>query len=452
MSLELEPESGLLSGVRIVDATSVMAMPTAMYVMSDMGAEVIKVESHTRSRGGQGMYADGEPGHEPWNRDGSFHQLHRGKFGITLDLKVEEAVEMFKDLVRVSDVIAENNRPGVMDRLGLGYETLRKVNPNLVYFSFSGFGQTGPWRNYQGIGRMFELTGGVSQFTGYPEDGPRRVGQAWFDPPNGWMAVFAILSALHHRNKTGEGQRVDYSMYQLAASTVGDAILDYLANERNGRLMGNRHSSFSPHGVFRCKGDDQWIAISVTDDAQWDSLRQAMGDPAWARDDRYADVLSRLLHQESLNRHVGEWTKNYEHLELMSILQGAGVPAGAVLNSKEVLTNDHIKARGLYEEISYPAELGVGKRVHMGRPWKMSRTKSYIRRPAPSLGAHNDLVLGDLLGLQPQKIDQLYELGAIGAHPVPIPQPAKRPSLDSDIETGILVGHDPDHKKILGLE
>ena len=452
MSLELEPERGLLSGVRIVDATSVMAMPTAMYVLADMGAQVIKVESHTRSRGGQGVYPDGVPGNEPWNRDGSFHQLHRGKYGITLDLKVEEAVELFKNLVRVSDVLAENNRPGVMERLGLGYETLRKINPHLVYFSFSGFGQTGPWRNYQGIGRMFELTGGVSQFTGYPEDGPRRVGQAWFDPPNGWMAVFAILSALHHRNKTGEGQWVDYSMYQLAASTVGDAILDYQSNERSGKLMGNSHPHFSPHGVFRCKGDDKWIAISVTDDAQWDSLLQAMGNPDWAKDDRYADVLSRSQHQESLHRHISEWTENFEHLELMAILQGFGVPAGAVLNSREVLTNDHIKARGLYENISYPAELGVGKRAHLGRPWKMSKTESYIRRPAPSLGAHNDLILTDLLGLQPQRIDQLYELGAIGTQPVPVPQPVKRSSLNPDIETGVLVGYDADYKKTLGLE
>ncbi len=443
---------GPLDGIRIVDATSVMAMPTAMYVMSDMGAEVIKVESHTRSRGGQGIYADNEPRDQHWNRDGSFHALHRGKLAITLDLKVPEAVETFKELVRMSDVLAENNRPGVMTRLGLGYDELRKIKPDLVYFSFSGFGQTGPWKNYQGIGRMFELTAGVSQFTGYPEEGPRRVGQAWFDPPNGWMAVFAILSALHYRGQTGIGQHVDYSMYQLGAATVGDAILDSISNGRNGKLMGNRHASHAPHGVYRCQGDDRWIAIGVESDGQWMALCQATDNAAWTQEDRFADALSRWHHQIELDRLLGEWTRNYERQELVALLRRVGVPAGAVLNPKDVLADPHIRARGLYEQVTYPPETGVGTRMHVGRPWKMSRTSSYIRRPAPRLGEHNESILKNLLGHEEKEISKLYEVGAIGSEPVPIPSPSSRPSFENDVENGILAGYDTDYKRVLGIE
>ena len=457
---EVSVMDGPLSGLRVIDSTTVYAMPTAMYMLGDMGAEVIKVENPAASRArAASVFPDNDPGEKSWNRDGGFHRLHRSKYSIALNLKQPEAVEVFKDLVRTSDVLAENNRPGVMARLGLDYESLYELNPRLVYFSFSGFGQTGPWKDFQGIGRMFELTSGVSQFTGYPDEGPRRVGAAWFDPPNGWMAVFAILSALHHRNLTGKGQRVDFPMYQMGVATVGDALLDYIANGRNGQIMGNRHPFLAPYGVYPCKGEDQWIAIAIENDKQWLQLCQLMGTPLWVKDDKFSDGLSRWHNQDELDYHLGAWTSGYYHTELMTLLSRASIPSGAVMNAEEVLTDSHMKDRKFFEEVKFSPGSEMGSRIYTGRPWKMSKTPSYITKPPPDLGEHNEFILTEMLGRSKSQIDELYSLGAITKEPVPLPKPEPRKSeaelltaKEKEVKAGTLAGYDPDYKSKLGMK
>ncbi len=430
-----------------------VAMPTGLHIMADMGAEVIKVETHTlfRTEAARLMYADNDPGDQPWNRDGSFNTLQRGKLGVTLNLKLPEGVQAFKELTRISDVVVENNRAGTMDRLGLSYEALRREKPDLIYVSNTGFGHTGPWRTYAGIGRMFELTCGLSQFTGYPDEGPRRVGKAFFDLHVGWTAVFAILAALHYRQKTGKGQWIDLAMYQIGVSTMGDAILDYEVNGRNGRLMGNRHPSHAPHGVYPCRGDDKWIAIAVENDGQWDALCRIMGEPAWTREERFADPLSRWRGQDELDGLIGQWTAGHDHLELMARLQQAGVPAAAVMNSKEIVTDPHVKARKFYERVSHPSSAGIGDKTYFGRPWKMSKTPSFIRRPAPSLGEHNELVMEDLLGRSAEEVQGLYRAGVLGKTPTDPPD-FKPPSYQKQLEDGSLAGYDPDYAEIVGTE
>jgi benzylsuccinate CoA-transferase BbsF subunit len=444
--------NGALSGLRIIDSTAVLAMPTAMHIMADMGAEVIKVESHTVPRTAMGIYPDNDPGPDPWNRESSFHGLNRSKLGLTLNYKTKEGIEAFKDLVRVTDVLAENNRSGVMERLGLGYEELRKVKPDLIYFSNTGFGQTGPWKTYAGIGSMFELTCGLSQFTGYLNGAPRRVGNSWFDMHVGWMAVFAVLAALHHRQKTGEGQWVDYAMYQIGVSTIGDAILDYIANGRNGKLMGNRHPFMAPQGVYPCRGNDKWIAIAIENDDQWNALCQVTGNPDWTRDPKFGDGLSRWHNQDPLDQFIGQWTKGYDHTELMNLLQKAGVPATAVMNSKEQLTDPHLQARDYYERVTHPPESRMGTRAYASRPWKMSKTPAFIRRLAPRLGEHNELILGELLGHSDADISKLYELGVLGKEPTTPTRARNESPVDEQVERGELLGYDTDYNKILGFE
>jgi benzylsuccinate CoA-transferase BbsF subunit len=451
---------GPLAGIRVIDCTTVNAMPTAMYCMGDMGAEVIKVEAHTRLRTeGLGPFPDGVPGEKWWNRDGGFQRLNRSKLGITLNLKSPEAIETFKRLVAVSDIVAENNRPGVMERLGLGYEELRKINPSLIYFSFSGFGQTGPWRDYQGIGRMFELTAGVSQFTGYPDESPRRVGSAWFDPPNGWMVVFALLSALHNRERTGKGQYIDQAMYQMAVSTLGDAILDWEVNGRNGRIMGNSHPYLAPHGAYPCKGDDRWIVITVEDDLQWSALVSAMGTPAWAGEERFSDGLSRWKNREALENHISAWTRKHSAEELMALLQEARVPAGVAQNARDTMLDPQMKERGFFELVEHAKHLNIGPRHYGGQPWRMSKSRTYIRRAAPDLGQDNEYVFGEILGMSEAEVTKLYELGAIGKEPEPLPKPKANRSQEElraqyakNVEDGSLAGYDPEYKKRLGLE
>lgn len=453
MDTKANTRKGPLAGLRIIDSTTMVAMPTSLHIMADMGAEVIKVETHTlfRTEAARLLYADNDPGDEPWNRDGSFNTLQRSKLGLTLNLKVPEAVQAFKELTQISDVIVENNRAGTMDRLGLGYEELRKVKPDLIYVSNTGFGHTGPWRTYAGIGRMFELTCGLSQFTGYPDEGPRRVGKAFFDLHVGWTAVFAILAALHYRQKTGKGQWIDLAMYQIGVSTMGDAILDYTANGRNGQIMGNRHPHHAPHGVYPCKGDDNWIAIGVENDGQWDALCEAMGSPSWTREERFTDTLSRWRHQDELDPLLSQWTRDFDHLELMALLQKAGVPAAAVMNSREVLTDTHMRARNFFEHIPHSPDSGIGTKSYFGRPWKMSKTPSFIQRPAPSLGEHNELILGELLGRSQEEIERLYEIEVLGTVPTD-PPTFIPPSYEKQLEDGSLAGYDPDYRKIVGME
>ncbi len=444
--------NGPLDGIRIVDSTTVVAMPMAMHLMGDMGAEVIKVETHTQTRGEAGTFPDNQPGTDPWNREGGFHSLNRSKLGITLNLQSPDGVRIFKDLVAISDVVTENIRAGTMVRLGLGYEEMRRIKPDIIYISNTGFGQTGPWRRYAGIGRMFELTCGLAQFTGYQDEGPRRVARAFFDPHVGWTAVFAILAALHHRQETGEGQYIDLSMYQVGTSTLGGPLLDYISNGRNGGVMGNRHPSVAPHAVYPCSGDDKWIAIAIENDQQWDAFCDAMDSPPWIQQDKFADAFSRWRNQDELDANLGEWTKGYDHLELMDRLQRAGVPAGAVLNGKELLTNPHLKERNFYERVTFPPEAGAGTRIITGRAWKMSESSSFIRRPAPRLGEHNEFVMGEILAMDADEIEEMYENGVAGDEPLNQRPPGRPASLDAQVESGAMAGYDPDYKQILEVE
>ncbi len=440
-----------LAGVRIIDSTTMIAIPYAMALMADMGAEVIKVDNHTAPASPAAIYPDNKPGKRHWDQDGNHHTLDRNKLGIALDLKRPEAVELFKELIRVSDVLVENNRPGTMQRLGLDYEELKKIKPDIIMLSNTGFGHSGPWRSYPGVGRMMELTSGLSQFTGYPDQGPRRIGYAFFDPHVGWLGIFAVLAALLYRQRTGRGQWIDLSMYQVGTATLGDAILDYMTNGRSGHPMGNRHPFIAPHGVYPCRGEDSWIAISVETDEQWQKLCEIMGDPDLTQREEFAGNFGRWRYQDELDKHIGGWTRGYDHYDLMHQLQGAGILAGPVLNSKEVLTDPHLKARGFFERVSHPEKSGLGTRLYIGRPWKMSKAPCSILKPAPDVGEHNQHVLGKLLGLDETALARLYAIGAIGEELINARQPAEPISWETQLERGIIAGHDPDYKSILGL-
>ena len=224
-----------LAGLRIIDSTTAVAMPTAMHIMADLGAEIIKVESHTLTRDRDGALRGQRPGEEPWNRDASFQHLHRSKYSLTLNLKTPEAVQAYKDLARVTDVIVENNRAGTMERLGLGYQEIRGVKPDIHLLFQHRLWAYRPWRRYAGHRQHVGADQRPQPVHRLPGGGrPRRVGAAWFDLHVAWMAVFAIMAALHHRNETGRGQWVDFAMYQIGVSTMGDAILDFSVNGRDG--------------------------------------------------------------------------------------------------------------------------------------------------------------------------------------------------------------------------
>lgn len=444
---------GALTGVRVIDSTTMVAMPTGTHILGDMGAEIIKVETHTmfRTEAARLMYADNQPGQQPWNRDGSFNSLQRSKLGITLNLKTEEGKTAFRELVQISDVLVENNRAGTMDRLGLGYDAMRKIRPDLIYVSNTGFGHTGPWRRYAGIGRMFELTCGLSHFTGYPDEGPRRVGKAFFDLHVGWMSVFAILAALQHRYETGEGQWLDFAMYQVGVSTMGDVILDFLINGRPGGLMGNSHPERAPHGVYPCKGSDEWIAIDIQTDQQWDNLVTILGHPPWSRSDLFSTEAARKQNEVMLTAHINKSTSTWSSKTLYRSLQEANIPAAPVMNSRDVVTDPHLQQRGFFEVVQHPPESGIGKRSYFGRPWKMSKTPAHIRLPAPMLGEHNEIIMRNLLGRSESEINNLYEEHVMGKELLE-PPTFTPPSYQKQLDDGSLAAVDSDYSKNMGID
>jgi benzylsuccinate CoA-transferase BbsF subunit len=245
----------------------------------------------------------------------------------------------------------------------------------------------------------------------------------------------------------------------MAVSTLGDAILDWEVNGRNGRIIGNSHPYMAPHGAYPCKGDDRWVVITVEDDGQWEALVSAMGSPAWAGEERFGDGLGRWKNREELNKLIGQWTKKHSAEGLFSLLQEARVPSGVVQNARDTVLDPQMKERGFFELVEHAKHLNIGPRHYGGQPWKMSKSRTYIRRPAPDLGQDNEYVFGEILGMSEAEVTKLYELGAIGKEPEPLPkakanrtQEELRAQYAKSVEEGSLAGYDADYRKRLGLE
>lgn len=414
-----------LQDLRILDLTQVAVGPYTTLLLGFMGAEVIKVESTTRmdiSRGqarptpqGYRVYPDNDPGERPWNRAG--HHVHRNinKLSLTLDLSTERGKELCKRLATVCDVLIENFRASVMDRLGLGYDDMSEVNPDLIYLKISSQGATGPEKDYGSLGSTLEQTAGLASVTGYENRGPLMTNETYPDPVGGILNVGVLMAALRRRRKTGQGGFIDFSQREMAASMLGEAFLDYSFNGRVAEPMGNRHPVFEPQGVYPCLGDDMWIAISVGSDEEWVGLCDAIGMPQLARNPRFETALARQRNRDELRRLLANWTRDQEHYEAMHTLQANGVPAGAVLKGGEIINDPHLEARGFWDDVYHP-EAGLYRQVTT--PWLFSKTGRIKAVPAPGLGEHNEYVLSELLGLTAEEMSDLEEKGIIGTIPI----------------------------------
>ena len=414
-----------LTGIRILDLSQVAAGPYATLLLGMMGAEVIKVESCRRPDIARGpaaprphqyhFYPGQEPGERPWNRTANFTQRNRNKLGITLDLTVAEGKALFLRLAALCDALVENYRASVIDRWGLNYEVLKEVCPGLVYLKLSSQGNTGPERDYGSLGSTLECTGGLAALTGYLDGTPRMTNEVYPDPVVATLAVGALLAGLRHRRKTGRGIFIDLSQREVTTCLIGSAILDYSMNGRLQGPLGNRHQAFAPQGVYPCRGEDTWIAITVGSDEEWRGLCYALGNPAWTQDSRFADAPSRWHHQDDLDQHLAEWTRQHDHYQAMHILQAQGVPAGAVLKGSELVTDPHLDARGWWDRMAMPE---VGREyAYVGAPWALSKSPRLGNRPAPTLGEHNRYVFRDLLGLPEADIAELEAKGILGTIP-----------------------------------
>jgi len=411
-----------LAHLRAVVFTQAVAGAFTTKLLADMGAEVIQIESLTRPdpiRGGfppqlSGTYPDNLPGDRPYNRNANFNSLNTNKLGITLDLGHQEAKEIFLDLVRISDIVAENFAPRVMPNFGLDYESLRQVNPSVIMLRMPAFGCYGPYSQYMGNGGTTEPMSGISSLLGYDGGPPINSGVMHTDPVAGMFGFASLLIAIHHRNRTGEGQIIDLSQQETSIHLISGQVMEFGMTGETPSRQGNRDRNMAPHGNFPCQGDDSWIAIAVRSNEEWRRLGAIIGDDDLAADPRFADLAGRLEHVEELERIVAHWTRDKEAESITTRLQEEGIPSAPVLKTREVFKNPQLDARGFFESVDHPE---TGAFLHLGAPWRLSGIPARTRTPAPGIGQHSVQVLSNLLGIPMGEIDDLVNKGITGDTP-----------------------------------
>ncbi|MEX1254171.1 MAG: CoA transferase [Dehalococcoidia bacterium] len=414
-----------LAGVRVLDLGVVWAGPHCTRLLADMGAQVIKVESPDTFdpiRGPRrpaspraGVYPDRDPGERPYNRHAYFNERNRNKLGMTIDLKRPEGRELLLKLAAISDVLVENFSTGAMERLGLGYDVVSAVRPDIVYLSMPAFGNTGPEAHYAGYGATSDQLSGLVSLTGYGPEDLQSPGINLSDPVAGTHAAAAILAALLARHRTGEGCYIDLSHREATARLLGPEIVEWQLTGEAPLARANRHPAKAPHGVYACRGDgfdklttgDRWLALSISTDDEWRAACNVLD----IDDERFATAEARLEHVDKLDALVAERARDRDADELMHALQRAGVPAADVRSADRLFADAQLKARHYWRLVEHPE---AGAREILGFPWRMPELPEVEMAPAPCLSEHNRPVLRDVLGLPEDEIDGLEAQGVIG--------------------------------------
>ncbi|HJY83671.1 MAG TPA: CoA transferase [Candidatus Binatia bacterium] len=395
-----------LDGVRVADFTWVWAGPYCTMHLAYLGAEVIKIESRARVDVTRRLflYPSGmKPG---VNRCGLFNQWSQGKKSTLLNFAKPEAIVLAKELIKKSDVVVNNFATGVMDHLGLGYEELKKIKPDIIMASISGYGQTGPLRKYMGYGPAIAPLTGLSSLTGYAGGPPQEVGISYGDPNAGITAAVAICAALAARKRTGKGQYIDVSLWESMAALVPEGWMEYVMNGVEPPRRGNRDPWMSPHNCFRCAGEDEWVSIACGSDEEWQALCHTIGQPQLATDARFRTGLDRKTNEDELERLLTAWTSQHDRWEVTRALQGAGVAAFPSMSSKDLVEDPHLNQRGFFARLPHPE---VGVRTHTGIPWVLTNAPNGVRAPAPLLGQDTNQVMRDVLGYTDEEIARLKE-------------------------------------------
>lgn len=387
---------GPLAGLRVLDFTRIYSGPYCTMLLADLGAETIKVEMPD--------VGDDTRGFLPLknNESGYYMYLNRNKKGITLNLKSQEGKTIALELAKWADVLVENFSPGTMERLGLGYDTICKINPQIVYASISGFGQTGPLRKKVAYDAVAQAMGGLTGVTGYPDLPPVKAGSSIADANAGIHAAFGIMTALYYRQQKGKGQYVDVSMMDSVFSILESFVVQYTMTMVNPQRTGNEHVASAPFDSFQT--EDDYVIIATASEKLFRKLAQVMGKEELLKDQRFGTNVLRKQNYSQLKPIITAWTKQHTTSEVVGLLDQAKIPVAPILSIQQLVKHPQIKARNMLVEVEHPV---AGKISIPGFPIKFSATPGAVRKPAPLLGQHTSEVLSEILGLTQDKINEL---------------------------------------------
>ena len=395
-------------GLRVTDLSWVGVGPTVAKYLADHGAEVIRVESATRME--TLRRAGPFPNNEPhYDNSGYYANFNSSKYGITINLKHPRGPELLKRLVAVSDVVTESFTPGTLKKLGLDYEELRKVRPDLVMISMPLFGQTGPWADYMGYGHALQAAAGFNHLTGWPDGEPIGTGVAYTDFLVPHVGALALVAALDYRRRTGKGQYIDFSQFEGAIHALGPAILEWTANGREMERMGNRDPEAAPHGAYRCK-DGRYVVIACFTEQEWEGFRAAMGRPDWTDLERMRRKWSRLSEQKEIDRHIDAWCRERTATQAFKAMREHGVPSGIVKSPEEMHRDPQLRHRGHYAALEHPT---MGVRTYDSPAFRLSKTPGGPSKAAPLLGEDTERVLKGTLGISDEEFTELLVDGVL---------------------------------------
>ena len=418
-----------LSGIRVVDFTWVHAGPSATRILADQGAQVIKIESS------QALSIAGGPIPRTTLGVGQRHNWNAGKLSVTLNMRNPYGLELAKQLIQISDVVAENFSSRVMPSWGLDYTNLLKFKPDIIMLSMSAMGRTGPWKEYVSYGQTLQAWSGFTELTGFPDTDPCGPASAYSDASGGMAGAQGVLLALIYRSRTGQGQMIDLSQFETMASLLGPTLLELSVNKKSNtiRRFGNRlpHFKVAPHGAYKCQNEDGWVAITVFTEPEWIALKTTIGNPSWSEDKRFTTAVSRYEHSDDLDQFIESWTSQYSAGYIMHKLQKAGIPAGVIQTGQDLVENDpHLRDRGFYKVIQghVPTwyrnphtqsmytdnDTGVSEETSSGQmassvtvegpPYILSGSNGGPSYGGPVLGQDQNYIVKELLGLSDDQI------------------------------------------------
>lgn len=414
--------SGPLAGLRVLDFTTAWAGPMTGRILAFLGAEVIKIESSKRLDGWRQhnavfqakRFPDSDAGERPYNRNALFNSQNLNKLSLTLDTKNPIGLALVHRLVAVSDIVICNFSAGTLGRMGLGYEKLKTLKTDIIVAEMPGFGNSGPLATAMANGATMEMAAGMCAMIGYPGGPPATTGQVYPDPMGGYNGAAAVMTALMHRQATGEGQYIEMPQVEASMQFIGEELLYAVASNTNPEPQGNRVRWAAPHDAYQAAGNDQWVSIAVETDEEWRTLCNLAGCPHLADDNRYATFHERWQNQDDLRAPLESWTRQHSKIDIANRLQAAEVRAAPVLDSGDLHDSEYLKARHAFTTLTH-AEAGTHN--YQTLPFRLSETPGAQTSASPCLGADTQRILSEILGLSADELSELENNGITSSTP-----------------------------------